>query len=98
MTTRADRLVQRAKASDGTAMSATSDPAWMVRVFMEATDRLGYDVDPLFAQAEDPIRVIVESRDGRNSTFGFEFGVTLLVRHIREEAGDRFCASYVSFQ
>jgi AraC-like DNA-binding protein len=185
MTPRADRLVQRAKASDGTAMSATSDPAWMVRVFMEATDRLGYDVDPLFAQAglhradferdpdarilcavyvpifqralqqrpmknpgvklaavtpigsfplfdylmvtsdsvgaaigqlprylalidnphvvhidddEDPIRVIAESRDGRNSTFGFEFGVTLLVRHIQEEAGDRFCASYVSFQ
>src|SRR5262245_48689817 len=51
MTTRANRLTKPAKDSDRGVLSGMSDPAWMVRVFMEAMARLGYDVDPLFAQA-----------------------------------------------
>jgi hypothetical protein len=52
----------------------------------------------LHFQGEDPIRVVFESRDGRNSTFGFEFGLALNLLHIREEAGDCFRASYASFR
>jgi AraC-like DNA-binding protein len=49
-------------------------------------------------ETEDPIRVVFDSRDGRNSSFGFEFGVSLILLHIREEAGESFRASYASFR
>jgi AraC-like DNA-binding protein len=185
MTARADRLTHRAKTLDRTAASGPSDPARIVRVFIAALDRLGYDIDPVLAQAglcrsdferdpdaripcalivpvfqravqhrpiknpgvkvaavtpigtfplldyvmvtcdtvgdgigqlaryfrliddphvvhsqesEDPIRVVFESRDGRNSSFGFEFGVALTLLHIRDEAGESFRPSYASFR
>jgi AraC-like DNA-binding protein len=185
MTARADRLTNRANRLDRAATSGPSDPAKVVRVFVEAMDRLGYDMDPVLAQAgfcrsdferdpdaripcsasvpmfqraarqrplknpgvrvaavtpigafplldyvvvtcdtvggaigqlaryfrlvdaphvlhfqdgEDPIRVVLESRDGHNSPFGFEFGVALNLLHIREEVGDGFRASYASFR
>lgn len=185
MTVSADRLTKRAKASSRTAGTEPSDPARVVRVFVEALDRLGYDINAELAQAgfrrsdfeqepdarvpcavmvpiyqravrqrpmknpgmrvaavtpigtfplldyviatcdtvgdatrqlarffrlidaphvvecderEDPVRVVFESRDGRDSPFGFEFGVALSLLHLREEAGERFRASYVSLR
>jgi AraC-like DNA-binding protein len=51
MTARADRLTKRAKSLERAATSGPSDPARVVRVFVEAMERLGYDMDPLLAQA-----------------------------------------------
>ena len=185
MTIGADRLTKRAKGVDPAAATGPSDPARVVRVFVEALDRLGYDIDAELAQAglrrsdferdpdaripcavmvpiyqravrqrpiknpgmriaavtpigtfplldyaiatcdtvgdgirqlarffrlidaphvvecderEDPVRVVFESRDGRDSAFGFEFGVALTLLHLREEAGERLRASYVSLR
>jgi AraC-like DNA-binding protein len=50
-----------------------------------------------FQEGEDPIRVVFESRDGRRSSFGFEFGVALYLLHLQEEAEERCRASYASF-
>lgn len=46
-------------------------------------------------ESEDPIRVAFESRDGPQTD---EFGIALTLLRIREEAGERFRASYVSFR
>jgi hypothetical protein len=51
MTARADRLTKRAKGVEGAAAAESSGPASLVRVLIEALDRLGYDIDPLLAEA-----------------------------------------------
>src|SRR6266508_2533934 len=45
--------------------------------------------------ADDPVRVVFVSRDGRPTD---EFGIALTLLRLREEAGEAFRASYISFQ
>jgi AraC-like DNA-binding protein len=182
MTARADRLTGRAKAGDTRTAAEPAIPAHVLRVYIEAMHRLGYEVEPQFAQVgirpsdlerdpdarmpcaiwlpimqralqprplknflfkaaaaipigsfplldylivtsdsvgaavrqlkrylglvdnphvitiednEDPIRVVFVSRDGRPTD---EFGIALVLLRLREEAGEAFRASSISFQ
>jgi AraC-like DNA-binding protein len=182
MTAHADLLTERAKGRDRGAAPEPGVPAHVLRVYIEAMHRLGYDTDAQFAQvgirrsdlerdpdarmpcatwipimqralqprplknllfkvaaaipigsfplldylmvtsdsvatavrqlrrymalvdnphvidiqdAEDPIRVAFVSRDGRPTD---EFGIALTLLHLREEAGEAFRPSYISFQ
>jgi AraC-like DNA-binding protein len=182
MTAHADLLTERAKGRDARSAPEPAIPAHVLRVYMEAMQRLGYEVDaqcaqagitrfdlerdpdaripcaiwlPIFQRAmqprplknflfkaaaaisigsfplldylmvtsesvgvavrqlrrylglvdnphvidiedaEDPIRVVFVSRDGRPTD---EFGIALTLLRLREEAGESFRASYISFQ
>jgi Arabinose-binding domain of AraC transcription regulator, N-term len=182
MTVRADRLTKRAKDSGSGPPPEPSIPAHVLRVYIEAMARLGYNVDVQCAQAgvgrsvlerdpdariscaiwlpifqremqprplknflfkaaaaipigsfplldyligtsdsvsdavrqlkrylglvdnphvidirdgEDPVSVVFVSRDGRPTD---EFGIALTLLRLREEAGDAFRPSYISFQ
>src|SRR6266545_4931368 len=182
MTARADRLTERAKGGDTRTAAEPAIPAHVLRVYIEAMHRLGYEVEPQFAQIgirpsdldrdpdarmpcaiwlpimqralqprplknflfkaaaaipigsfplldylivtsdsvgaavrqlkrylglvdnphvitiednEDPIRVVFVSRDGRPTD---EFGIALVLLRLREEAGEAFRASSISFQ
>ncbi len=182
MTARADLLTERAKGRDRGAGPEPGVPSHVLRVYIQAMHRLGYDTDAQFAQAgirrsdleldpdaripcaiwipimqralqprplknllfkiaaavpigsfplldylivtsdsvgaalrqlkrymalvdnphvihihdaEDPIRVMFVSRDGRPTD---EFGIALTLLRVREEAGEAFRASYLSFQ
>jgi AraC-like DNA-binding protein len=46
-------------------------------------------------ESEDPIRVVFVSRDGPPTD---EYGIALTLHHLREEAGEHFRPSYISFQ
>ena len=182
MTARAEHLTEHAKGGDRRAASEPSVPAHVLRVYIEAMHRLGYDTDAQFAEvgirrsdlerdpdapiawaiwlpimqralqprplknflfkaaaaipigsfplldylmvtsdsvgaairqlrrylglvgnphvidieeAEDPVRVVSVSRDGRPAD---EFGIALTLLHLRDEAGEAFHPSYISFQ
>jgi AraC-like DNA-binding protein len=182
MTAHADLLTERAKGRDTRTAPEPSIPAHVLRVYMEAMQRLGYEVDaqcaragitrsdlerdpdakipcaiwlPIFQRAmqprplknflfkaaaaipigsfplldylmvtsdsvggavrqlkrylalvdnphviaiedaDDPVRVVFVSRDGRPAD---EFGIALILLRLREEAGEAFRPSYISFQ
>jgi AraC-like DNA-binding protein len=50
MTARADRLTKRAKEPDKPVMPGPSIPAFILRVYLEAMERLGYHPEPQLAQ------------------------------------------------